>query len=120
MILIPIHADVTVRFKSDVIIAHENQPIEVPVNVTVFGSPISNPYLVLHYGEAAMSMNKPINKTNGTQILQISTIQLTCTTLPILVTAITDDPLVELQGSNIVSIHIGKRPINLQTQTFMI
>ena len=116
MILIPIHADVTVRFKSDVIIAHENQPIEVPVNVTVFGSPISNPYLVLHYGEAAMSMNKPINKTNGTQILQISTIQLTCMTSSVLVRATTDSPVVELQGNNTVSIHIGKHPINLHTQ----
>ena len=108
----------TVWFKSDVIIARENQSIEVPVNVTVFGSPTNNPYLLLHYhnGEAATSINKPINKTNGTQILQISTIQLTCMISSVLVIAITDDPLVELQGSIIVSIHIGKAPINLHTQ----
>ena len=114
------HTDVTVRFESNVIIASENEPnsIEIPVNVTVFGSPINNPYLLLHYGEATTSINKPINKTkNGTQILQISTIQLTCMTSPVLVRAITDGPLVELQGSNIVSIHIGKHPINnLRTQ----
>ena len=106
----------TVRFKSDVITVHENQPIEVPVNVTVFGSPINNPYLLLHYGEAATTMNKSINKTNGTQILQISIIQLTCMTSPVLVRATTDGPLVELQGNNTVSIHIGKNPINLWTQ----
>ena len=106
------HTDVTVRFKSDVVMARENQSIEVPVNVTVFGSPINNPYLLLHYGEAETSINKPINKTNGIQILQISTIQLTCITSPVLVTATTDGPLVELQGNNTVSIHIGKHPIN--------
>ena len=107
ILIINSHTDMTVRFKSDVIIVHENQPIEIPINVTVFGPPVRNPYLVLHYGEAASSMNKLINKTNGTQILQISTIQLTCMTPPVLVRATTNDPLVELQGSNIVSIHIG-------------
>lgn len=98
-----------VRFISDVIIANENQLIEVPVNVMVFGSLVHNPYLFLNYGdsEAATSMNISIAKLNETQIFQIPTIQLTCMTSQVLVTATTDDPLVVLQGSNIVSIHIG-------------
>jgi hypothetical protein len=101
------YTDVTVKFISDVITAHQNQPVEIPVNVTVFGSPIHNPYLVLHY--SATSMNESINKTNGTQTLQVPAIdQLSCTTSEIQVTVTTNDPLVELQGNSMFSIHIGK------------
>ena len=100
----------TVKFISDVIMALKSHPIEIPVNVTVFGSPTHNPYLVLHYGEGGTLMNKSINITNGTQILQIPTTnRLNCTSSVIQATVTTADPLVELQENNIISIHIGKK-----------
>ena len=108
------YTDVTVQFKLDVIMAHENQPVEIPINVTVFESPTRNPYLLLLYSEGTTSTNKSINETSGSQILQVPTIdQLTCMTSEIQVTVTTDDPLVELQGNRMFSIHLGKKnPIN--------
>ena len=107
----------TVKFISDVIMVLESHPIEIPVNVTVFGSPTRNPYLVLHYGEGGTLMNKSIDKTSETQILQIPTTgQLNCTSSVIRVTVTTDDPLVELQGNNIISIHIGKKFLSICIQ----
>ena len=101
----------TVRFASDAdnnILVHESQSVMIPVNVTVlvFGSLSGNTSLVLHYGESGPSMNKSISRTPGTQFLQI---QLNCTTSVIQVTVTTNDPLVELQENNIISIHIGKK-----------
>ena len=102
----------TVKFISHVITVHKSHPIKIPVNVTVFGSPTRNPYLAIHYGAGGSSMNQSINKTNGTQNLQIPTTdQLNCTSSVIQVTVTTADPLVELQGNNIISIHIGKKKI---------
>ena len=110
----------TVRFASDTdnnILVHENQSVMIPVNVTVFGSLSGYTSLALHYGESGPSMNKSISRTSGTQFLQIPTTgQLNCTTSVIQVTVTTNDPLVELQGNNIISIHIGiKNLINLHS-----
>ena len=87
----------------------ENQIIQISVNVTVFGYPTRNPYLALHYGEGGASRNYSITTTNGTQTLQIpSTGQPNCTTSVIQVTMTTNDPLVELHGNQVISVHIGK------------
>ena len=106
----------TIRLTSDVdntdiiVMAHENQSVMIPVIVTVFGSLSGNTSLVLCYGESGPSMNKSISRTSGTQILQIPTTgQLNCTSSVIQVIVTTDDPLVELQGNNIISIHKGKK-----------
>lgn len=109
----------TVQFKLDVIMAHENQPVEIPINVTVIESPTRNPYLFLLYSEGATSTNKSINKTSGSQILQVPAIdQLTCMTSEIQVTVTTDDPLVELEENRMFSIHLGKKnPINIYTHS---
>ena len=107
-----IHTDVVVRFTSnaDDTIVHKNQGANITVNVTVFGSLSGSTILVLHYGEGGPPVNMSIERTSGTQSLQITTTdRLNCTTPLINVTVATDDPLVELQGNRVISIHIGKK-----------
>ena len=101
-----------VRFTSnaDDTIVPENQPANIAVNVTVFGSLSGSTSLVIHYGEGGPPVNMSIERTSGTQSLQIPTTgRLNCTTSVIHVTVTTDDPLVELQGNRVISIHIGKK-----------
>ena len=99
-----------VGFASDAILVHENQSVMISVNVMVFGSLSGNTSLVLLYGQNGPSMNKSISRMSGTQMLQIlATGQLNCTTSVIQVTMTTNDPLVELQENNTISIHIGKK-----------
>ena len=98
--------------------AHENQSVEIPINVTVFESPTRNPYLLLHYSEGATFTNRSINKTSGSQILQVPAIdQLTCMTSEIQATVTTEDPLVELEGNRMFSIHIGKKNLSIYIPT---
>ena len=106
---IHIHTVMTVQLISDSIMVLENQPIQISVNVTVFGSLTRNLSVVLHYGEGGASMNYLIDRTNGTQTLQIpSTGQLNCTSSVIQVSVTTNDPLIELRGNQVISVHIGK------------
>lgn len=98
---------------------HENQSAMITVQVIVIGSLSGNTTLVFRYGNGEFSVNKSINRTSGTQHLQIPTSdQLNCTTSEIQVTVTTNDPLVELQGNRMFSINIGKNSINLHTQFF--
>ena len=97
-----------VQFSSNVIMVHKNDAIEIPVNVTVLGSPSHNPSLSLNYGEVEPSVNS-INRENGTQILRIRIPTISdCTASEIQVMVTTDDSLVEIQGNNMISIHLGK------------
>lgn len=82
----------------------------ITVQVTVIGSFSGDTLLVFRYGDDGFSANKSINRTSGSQPLQIPTTdQLTCTISEIQVTVTTNDPLVELRGNRIFSIHIGKK-----------
>ena len=81
----------------------------ITVQVTLIGSLSGNTLLVFNYGDGGFSVNRSINRISGSQPLRIPTTgQLTCMTSEIQVTVTTDDPLVELQGNRMFSIHIGK------------
>ena len=100
----------TVDFTLDVFMVHENHSAMIPVHVTVFGT-VHNATLVLHYGDSedGPSLNRIINGTSGTQMLQIPTSpQLNCRAPVIQVRVTTNDPLVELEGSSTIFIYIGK------------
>jgi hypothetical protein len=105
-------SDIAVELTSDVAdtIVHENQSAMITVQVTVFGSLSGDTLLVFRYGDGGLqSVDRLINRTSGTQRLKIPTAgQLTCTRSEIQVTVTTTDPLVELRGNRMFSIHIGK------------
>ncbi len=104
------YADVAIGFTSDAIV-HANQSAMITVQVTVFGSLSGDTLLVFRYGDGGFFANRSINRMSGTQSLEIPTAgQLIniCTTSQINVTMTTNDPLVELQGNRMFSIHIGK------------